>query len=190
MTIWVISDTHFGQESLARVFESPEGHPARVDPRTGQRFPSAQAMNELMIERWCDTVKPGDHIYHLGDVCMNKAFLSIIKALPGAKRLILGNHDTHGTNAYREAGFQKVLGSRRIDGLLLTHFPVHERSLPSTLHGNVHGHTHQWNYGRRYLNVCVEQTDYRPISLEECQTRLAKQIEAEPFWRQPGADFP
>ena len=70
--------------------------------RGGDRFKSAQEMNELIIQRWNETISVSDHVYHLGDVAMNPGFLSLIPALNGHKRLVRGNHDIFKTKKYIE----------------------------------------------------------------------------------------
>lgn len=48
MTIWLISDTHFGHENII-------GY-------CGRPFANAAEMDEAMIERWNATVKPSDKL--------------------------------------------------------------------------------------------------------------------------------
>lgn len=185
MTIFFISDTHFGHEAMITKFKLDDGSPARS-------FSSVEEMDELMAQNWCKTVKPSDHIYHLGDVSMHRAKISIIKYLPGQKRLILGNHDSSHVQDYLAVGFKKIMSYRRFENIIFSHVPIHplgiesNPSKPGRTLFNVHGHTHMnhvmhevksesgWWDERdpRYLNICVEQTSYTPISLEEIKSRL------------------
>lgn len=149
-----------------------------------------------MIQRWAELVKPQDHIYHLGDVCMNRenhgaeAFVRLIRSLPGHKRLILGNHDHLKMKWYIEAGFQKIRASSMLEGLLLTHYPVHESSIGMRAIGNVHGHTHDHpDIGSRHLNISVERTNYEPIPLEEVRARFTAKARAEMI-AQKGVSIP
>lgn len=178
MTIWFTSDTHFDHENMITKFVLANGRPAR-------EFASVEEMNETMIARWNEVVRPSDHIYHLGDVTMHRQVAQIryrvLDRLNGHKRLLLGNHDADQVQNYLP-WFKKIFASRVIDRILFTHIPVHPDSL-GRFHANVHGHTHHRildpvivtdhkGYGdstRRvpYLNVCVERTDYRPVSLEQ-----------------------
>jgi calcineurin-like phosphoesterase family protein len=116
-------------------------------------------------------------VWHLGDVTMlrNKQIHSIdhsiMARLQGHKRLIFGNHD-HGDPKWYAQWFEKLRGSHRIDRILLfSHIPVHPDSLPANCF-NIHGHTHAQPSSLPYLNISVEQTEYRPISLEEIKQRL------------------
>ena len=60
--IWVISDTHFQHNNILN-FKGNDGLPFRM-------FNDVQEMNEIMIQRQNEVVRPGDKIYHLGDVVM------------------------------------------------------------------------------------------------------------------------
>lgn len=131
-------------------------------------------MNETMIENWNRVVRPGDKVYHLGDVFFGnpKDFPSLWSRLNGAKRLVVGNHDDV---RYLSSGsfFQKVMLWRKFEHLLFTHVPVH----PSVLHENrfsgkpminIHGHIHQnKSPDGPYKCVCVEQINYTPIHIED-----------------------
>jgi calcineurin-like phosphoesterase family protein len=161
VTLFVISDTHFGHYNMVHTFKREDGSPARD-------FASVQEHDERMIANWNAVVMPQDHVYHLGDVTMNPSRnLHLIKRLNGHKRLVLGNHDSGKAQEYLAAGFQKLFASRVLDGWMLTHIPIHPESLSQRWKGNVHGHTHHQCYGAPYINVCVEQTGYRPVALEE-----------------------
>lgn len=167
--IWVTSDTHFNHENIIKY--------------CGRPFANAELMNEYMVEMWNSVVKPGDKVYHLGDVYMGGGFdredtLRTLSKLNGHKRLILGNHD-NGKDQILQKVFQKIDVWRMFPqfGLLLTHVPVHEQSLfrgptgngkdPKKLK-NVHGHIHEkQSPSEDHRCVCVEQIDYTPINIEE-----------------------
>ena len=61
----------------------------------GRPFKNAEHMNELLADNWNSVVKPGDIVYHLGDVFMGdkEKFKAFWPRLNGKKRLIVGNHD-------------------------------------------------------------------------------------------------
>lgn len=146
-------------------------------------FSCVQEMNETIIQRWNEVVRPGDKVYHLGDVFMGPKewFTSMWPRLMGSKRLIVGNHDDI---KFLAGGgfFQKVQMWRRFDefGLLLTHVPVHESSLLRFRHQTnnleslkcVHGHIHEKASPKGlYQNVCVERNNYYPINIDEIRIR-------------------
>ena len=166
--IWVISDTHFNHSNILTSSDKV-GKPVRA-------FSSVEEMNETMIDRWNSVVKPGDKVYHLGDVFFGdkEAFSKLWPRLNGSKRLVVGNHDDV---KYLSGGafFKKVFMWRafRDFGLLMTHVPVHESTLGEVRFDgrqviNVHGHIHQNPSPEGpYRCVCVEQTNYTPVHIEE-----------------------
>lgn len=169
--IYCISDTHFGHQNILS-FVRKDGSPVRP-------FSSVEEMNETMVQRWNEVVRPQDHIYHLGDFCMHKRDISIAARLNGHKRLLPGNHDIHKTKEYYQY-FEEIKGVRVFEklDLILSHFPLHPESLRgnwTNVHGHVHNNVGPLHFGPRYFNVSVEVIDYRPITLEEVQKRVAAQ---------------
>lgn len=163
--IFYISDSHFGHEKTCTVFKRPDGSPLRP-------FSCAEEMDAEMVKRWNSVVKPTDKIYHLGDVVINRRFLSVLNQLNGDKRLILGNHDIFDHHDYLKY-FNRLHGSMKIDKLWLTHIPVHIDSVPRWALANVHGHIHAQEIPHgKYFNVSVEQIDYTPISHEDLVKRI------------------
>ena len=81
--IWLTSDTHFCHDR-AFVYE-PRGFSCIAD------------MNEAIVERWNSVLKPGDIVYHLGDVMLNDndKGMEYLKKLNGEIHLLRGNHDTN-----------------------------------------------------------------------------------------------
>ena len=157
--IYLISDSHFGHANILK-FLGADGK--RIRPE----FSSVEEMDEYMVDKWNSVVTPQDHVWHLGDVVMSRHNLPIIHRLYGHKRLILGNHDREDMSAYRNAGFQKIVGSRIYDGVLMTHFPVHPGSMGKAV-GNAHGHIHQHpSPPGPYINMSVERWDYTPQPIE------------------------
>lgn len=177
--IWLTSDTHFGHANILK-FRDSSGFKFR-----GDLFESVQHMDETMIERWNSVVKPQDIVYHLGDVIMCDAPVQWMennwKRLNGHKRLIVGNHD----NIKLLAGygwFEKILMWRMFPehGVILSHVPLHNQSMinyrqlnEDGSYGkfiNIHGHIHQnLSPGPDYRCVCVEHTNYTPVSIEQAK---------------------
>lgn len=181
-TTFLISDTHFGHEKTCTVFRREDGSPLRP-------FVSAEEMDEAMVSRWNARVRPGDKVYHLGDVVINRKFLSVLSRLNGDKVLIRGNHDIFKLEDYTQY-FRDVRGYHVMNGMILSHVPVHSDSI-ARFGANIHGHLHANRVRRargvdartgeilysseidpRYHCVCVEHTDYAPISLEEVNERI------------------
>jgi calcineurin-like phosphoesterase family protein len=182
--VFLVSDTHFGHAGVCK-FTRDDGNKLRpwTDPAE---------MDEAMIARWNERVKATDKVYHLGDVVINRRSLKTLARLNGDKVLIRGNHDIFPDAEYREY-FRELRAYHVMNGMILSHIPVHEASL-GRFGVNIHGHTHanrvkrargvdartgEILYGNepdvRYHCVCVEQTDFAPILFED----VIKRIEAE-----------
>jgi calcineurin-like phosphoesterase family protein len=179
---FVISDTHFGHTNSWEKFKLADGSPLRP-------FTSTEEMDETMIERWNAKVKPGDTVYHLGDVVINKKYLNLVSRLNGRKILIRGNHDIFKDDDYREVGFEQIHGVRVFtDKFILSHIPLHPDCVTGRFRVNVHGHLHanqimqenRWNDASytepdpRYLCVCVEQTNFTPLHFDEVESIIQK----------------
>jgi len=175
--IWLISDTHFFHSNILK-FTDDNGELIR-----GKLFDTVEQMNECMLDNWNSVVKPGDIVYHLGDVMMGnkEEFKKYWKQLNGSKRLIVGNHDDIKWMAQNEL-FAKIHMWRMFTefGLLLTHVPIHESGLrrgaptdetaPMLL--NIHGHIHQNpSPTEHHRCVCVEHINYTPINIEELRIK-------------------
>lgn len=176
--IWFTADTHFGHGSMVTKGWRPQ-------------YSTVEAMDADLIERWNDTVRPQDTVWHLGDFAMSERSLPIAAKLHGTIHLIAGNHDAV-WSGHREAhkrqpvwlaaGFASVqmLARRRVDGrdVLMTHLPyegdhveleryseyrLRDCGLP-LLHGHVHG---AWHTRGRQINVGVDVRGFRPVGLGE-----------------------
>jgi calcineurin-like phosphoesterase family protein len=181
-SVFLCSDHHFGHEKTCTVFKRADGTPLRP-------FASASEMDEEMVKRHNEVVKPNDKVYFLGDVAIARRSLEILGRLNGDKVLIRGNHDI-----FRDEDYSKYFRSLRsyhvMNGLILSHVPVHPDSL-GRFGTNIHGHLHANRVMKargvdaktgnvlysdqidtRYYNVCVEHTDYRPILFEEVLKRI------------------
>jgi calcineurin-like phosphoesterase family protein len=170
--VFLVSDTHFGHTGVCR-FTRNDGV-TKLRPWT-----DPDEMDEEMVKRWNETVRPNDKVYHLGDVVINRKALKIMHRLNGDKVLIRGNHDIFRDDDYREH-FRELRAYHVMNGMILSHIPLHTDSL-GRFGTNIHGHLHanrvmlDKNIDPRYHCVCVEQTDYRPILFED----VIKRIEAE-----------
>lgn len=170
--IFLCSDHHFHHANIL-TFKRADGSPLRV-------FRDVTHMNEHMIVQHNRVVQPGDKVYFLGDVTMsrNAKGLEILARMNGEKVLIKGNHDLASAQQYL-AYFKDIRSCHQLDGMLLSHIPVHTESL-SRWRANVHGHLHYnrvmsspHHIDHRYQNVCMEQLDdYTPIALEDLNAKI------------------
>lgn len=173
--IWLHSDWHRHHQNIYKFTSYPGG------PRIRERFASCEEGDAYIEQRIRDLVKPEHHLYFLGDLTMAEGnhygseFAAFFKSLPGHKRLIGGNHDKLKMKWYIEAGFQKILWSNIVAGVLCTHYPVHPSSIGRAL-GNAHGHIHEKpSPTGPYYNCCVEVNNYEPVPIEVVQAVLRKQ---------------
>lgn len=183
-SVFLTSDTHFGHAGVCRFLTS-----------TGEKlrpWDNSDDMDEEMVKRWNETVKPTDKVYHLGDVVINRKALSIMHRLNGDKVLIKGNHDIFKLDDYTKH-FREIRAYHVMNGMILSHIPIHDaqmRRFGTNIHGHLHSNrvmkasgfdkkTGTVTYGNqidpRYISVCVEQTDFRPILFEEVQQRILDQ---------------
>lgn len=173
--IWVISDTHLNHENILD-FVDDQG--VKVRP-----FGSVSEMNERILDRWNSVVKPGDIVYHLGDVAFGSKddFKVLWPKFNGSKRLIVGNHDDI---KWLSAGgfFKKVQMWRMFPefGLVFSHVPLHpENKIKGNRHDgeffdmtNVHGHIHHNKSPEGgYINVSCEAVNYYPQNIEDLRVR-------------------
>lgn len=162
-SVFLVSDTHFGHAGVCR-FTDDNG--VKIRPWT-----DPNEMDEAMVKLWNETVRPNDKVYHLGDVVINRKALSILGRLNGDKVLIKGNHDIFKLEDYTKH-FRDIRGYHVMDNIILSHIPVHPDS-KGRFRGNIHGHLHVNNVGDPwYQCVCVEQTEFKPISFEVVRNRF------------------
>ena len=183
---FLVSDTHFGHAGVCR-FTHPDDATVKLRPWT-----DPAEMDEEMIRRWNDRVRPSDKVYHLGDVVINRKALPTLARLNGDKVLIRGNHDIFRDDEYRQY-FRELRAYHVMNGMILSHIPVHEASL-GRFGTNIHGHLHATRvrkargvnaktgevlYGTeidpRYWCACVEQTDFAPILFEDALKKIVEQ---------------
>lgn len=168
--IWFASDHHIDHANILN-FKLDDG----VTPM--RDFPDVKTMTEVMVTRHNEVVKPEDKVYFLGDFAIKKRNVNLAALFNGHKRLLRGNHDDASTKEYLKY-FEEVYASRLLDNCLFTHIPVHPDSIKMEW-TNVHGHLHNngipMSLGTKYLNICVELTDYRPLTLGQVKERIAAQ---------------
>ena len=184
-SVFLYSDPHFGHQGVCRFM--------RNDGVTKLRpWDTAEEMDEELVKRYNEKVKPNDKCYFLGDVVINRKALPTLARLDGDKVLIRSNHDILRDDEYRTY-FRELRAYHVLNGMILSHIPLHEASL-GRFGVNIHGHLHSSRVKKargidartgatlysdendiRYHCVCVEQTDFTPILLED----VYKRIEAE-----------
>lgn len=186
--VWFTADTHFGHRAMAR------------DGKGWRPFDTVLEHDEHLIAQWNKVVRPGDQVWHLGDVGLasEQYVFACLGRLHGTKHLIAGNHDPvwpgHRESYKHQRDWLSVFDSvqafarRRISKatyVLLSHFPyagdhrdeeryteyrLRDTGLP-LLHGHVHG---EWSVRGQQINVGVDVHDWRPIALSEVRVLVAR----------------
>lgn len=139
-TIWIYSDTHFGDKELAA------GIPGRPDDEEHVK----------LINRKCGRK---DTLILLGDV----GDIEFAKKLRGYKVLICGNHDI-GHTAYEEVFDEVYTGPVFIsEKIILSHEPMDIKCAI-----NIHGHDHAGKTQDMYhVNVCSDAVGYEPMNFNQ-----------------------
>jgi calcineurin-like phosphoesterase family protein len=90
------ADTHFGHKNVIPYCKRP--------------YENVEEMNEDLIKRWNEVVKPHDVVWHLGDFAFQnkEKTQETIARLNGHKVLLKGNHDGRTVTFYLDAGFAEV----------------------------------------------------------------------------------
>lgn len=154
------------------------GHANMISKRG---FSNIEYHDENIIEQWNMTVNKRDVTYILGDLTMEKANYEFLSKLAGIKYIIGGNHDkpNHTSEILRYvsrfAGIIKYKSKSYPNTVFwLTHCPIHPLELDMYNNKgiqayNIHGHIHDGykieDY--RYKNVCAENINYKPKTIEE-----------------------
>lgn len=134
-------------------------------------------MTEDMITWYNELVNDQDRVYILGDIAFSPSKMrQSVARLKGRKVLVPGNHDPTKMRKYFDL-FDDVRGYVVKKGFIMSHIPIHEGSL-SRWRLNIHGHLHANvvqhdpdSPDHRYFCACVEQTNFRPILLDDILTQ-------------------
>lgn len=151
-TIYILSDTHFGDQHLKDAFPN-------------------RPSDEELVKRINSICGKTDLIIHLGDV----GDVSFIQQLKADKWLVTGNHDK-GSSKYQRKSliindtyidnllFDKVFeGPVQIgEKLILSHEPI-EASWAMNIHG--HDHSGKTFSDIGHYNCCLDTTNYLPLNL-------------------------
>lgn len=95
--IWFVSDLHFSHPSIL-YFHPERREAAGISVEDLHTLPKQELIkrhDEWLINKWNETVKRGDFVYHIGDFCLGNRERAeyILNRLHGKKFFIRGNHD-------------------------------------------------------------------------------------------------
>lgn len=176
--VWFISDPHLGHKNVINFLKS--------DGSKLRDFDTIEEHDETFIQNHNAIVGEFDRVYIMGDAVINRSSLPKFARLKGKKKLIKGNHDIFRLSDYAPY-FEDIVSCRVYPehGLIFTHIPVHESQLERfkiNCHGHTHGNfitkkayihyptEHCWKPenipDERYINLCAENINYTPVSLD------------------------
>lgn len=188
MTNYYLSDTHEAHAKIIQYCKRP--------------FSNVEEMNEEMIRRWNNVVKPDDHVYHGGDVGFGsaKSIGQWLRRLNGIKHLAIGNHDEQYLNdsdftdcfesiewRYNIIEYDPDTRSKERK-LILTHEPLltwagaHKIDKGGNyrvwhIHGHCHANINYLNDETTRLDIGVDNGwDYTPINFEQIKERLKNKV--------------
>ena len=154
------SDLHFSHENIIKVCNRP--------------YANVEEMNQVLKDNWNARVKPEDHVYVLGDICMaSKLFVEHVESLNGFKHIIRGNHDPKNITSVKikNTYFTDLIHTVH-DGdakIVLCHYPIYEWN--GYYHGAYHfyGHLHgtRPSFHERAFEVGVDVQNYEPKTFKE-----------------------
>lgn len=159
------------------------GH-GRIIDYCNRPFKSVEEMDETIIQRFNELLRPGDTLYHLGDVCWSKYNLDrFFGRLPGVQvHLIYGNHDKWLRKPKPQDIHRTICSAKDLDSYgtgqahaLLCHYPL--RSWPGRGKGSysLYGHCHGTLPGEgRQMDVGVDTNKFYPYHWDEICARLDK----------------
>lgn len=165
MTTFFTADTHFGHRlMISDRMENP------------RPFATTEEMNEGLAEAWNARVKPGDEVYHLGDVSFmnSRKTKEILDRLNGTIYLLLGNHDKKLRGKALERfewirPYHELHHAPEKPKIVLCHYAFRVWIKSHWGSWNLYGHSHDSlpPIGRQ-MDVGVDgRKDHAPWSLEE-----------------------
>lgn len=140
-------------------------------------FNSREEMNTLMLNN-LNHIGSNDLVIFGGDLCFYnfKDILEAIKKVDCQKIYVLGNHDLRDNTLQSELKkiFDAVTVAFEFDhesilngkNIIVTHYPIIQEDLKNEQF-NLHGHTHKYFISERHLNMCVENTNYDLLEINE-----------------------
>ncbi len=178
-----ISDPHFDHKNIIVYAHRP--------------FKDVSEMNNTILQRYNEVVRDDSLVFFLGDMAFGRESRTPkwwLSQLRGHIIYIKGSHDhgirpTNTKDCYDVYVLETGLGKA-----MLTHQPnpmhdIYKKAGVSPWTWMIHGHTHDTqlvNLQRKSVCVCVEATNYRPISLQQIREAIndaAKKVEVSKMRR-------
>ena len=164
--VWVVSDAHWGHKNILKY--RPE-------------FSERHDHDWVILENILQATTKRDTLWMLGDMFFDEESIAYARTLSSHVanlHWVLGNHDSDNNKRQRilrtileEGLVNKVHGLVKVNGVWLSHAPIH----PEELRGkpNIHGHTHTHVLpDKRYYNACVDVNDWGPVGFQDIRGKL------------------
>lgn len=166
--VFFTSDTHFFHKNIIdyanRPFRKDDG---QIDVR---------GHDEALVELWNAMVRPGDRVYHLGDLAFVKNWDQadeLLSRLNGQKFWAFGNHDNSECRKRLAKHFVKAQDYFQItmeeDFICMSHYPFLRWNRAHYGAWMLHGHCHGelvYPFEGRILDVGVDCWGYAPVSYD------------------------
>lgn len=173
--LFFTSDHHFGHANIIRYDKRP--------------FKDVEEMDEHLILKWNSVVKPGDTVYHIGDIFWYKDVSKakwVRSRLNGNIRLVRGNHDATADQMKDSFDWIKDYYEVKVsdpeyttgDGvrqLVLLHYAMRVWRGSHRGAWHLYGHSHHSLPDlkeSRSFDVGVNGWDYKPLSYEEIKNKM------------------
>jgi len=165
--VYFISDPHFDHVNILEYCSRP--------------FSSVEEMNHVILNNWKSRIKSEDRVFFLGDMAYGRDSRSPrwwLSQLPGKIIYLKGSHDhgirptSVGLNAEMVTDYI-LLNLENKHKLVLVHdrFTLPKEFMHNKDYWIIHGHNHHEapfiDRTNRQICVCVEVTNYSPVSLNE-----------------------
>ena len=172
MNYWWTSDYHFSHFNIIRYCKRP--------------FETAEEMNETIIRKHNERVKPDDTVFFLGDFIFKggkeggvEKYRQFEKRLNGKFIFIKGNHDRHNSlntiisKIYIHYGFKDICMTHRVEDA--------DPNVPWNFCGYVHEKykVKRLNENSIIVNLCVEVWDYYPVAFKQINSVIATFLKEE-----------
>jgi len=172
MKTWFSSDYHFGHANIIKYANRP--------------FKDVDHMNETLIKRHNERVKPEDTVYFLGDFCFKGSIGSkpgegdkskadyYMSRLNGNFVCIRGNHDNNNSLATKLENAVIEIGGKHV---FLVHDPADfNQYYPINLVGHVHQNWRIKTLPNRVklVNVGVDVWNFYPVDIQEILELIVK----------------
>lgn len=179
--IYFTSDHHFGHKNIIEFSRRP--------------FKDVDEMDEILIRKWNEKVKPEDEVYHLGDVGLSSSgkLRKILERLNGKIYLINGNHEKsaqacHTRFEWIKDYYELVVKDDEFERgeqlIVLFHYAMREWNASHWGTYHLYGHAHGTlpdDLNSLSFDIGVDCHNFYPLSYEEVKAIMKTKRWTPPF---------